>query len=212
MRELGREQRRQMKLESRRMRRELKEQIQNETRRIKRHAREFQRSQAEHWQRQPHGFGPAAPLLISVVVFGLLIARVATWALFRVFLPVLLTMLSLFFGRGLRRAAWRCRDIGMQGDRGLLHAMDAVRGRILGRTEIDVEGEESADPTTNTGHGPDSDADADADRSPQSVETRSPDERPTRARVVERVRLEPTADHELELDEPPTDSSAQRRQ
>jgi hypothetical protein len=208
MRELGREQRRQMKLESRRMRRELKEQIQNETRRIKRHAREFQRSQAEHWQRQPHGFGPAAPLLISVVVFGLLIARVATWALFRVFLPVLLTMLSLFFGRGLRRAAWRCRDIGMQGDRGLLHAMDAVRGRILGRTEIDVEGEESANPTTNA----DESEPAHDDSKSPSAEARSPHERPTRTRVAERVRLEPTADHELELEEPAVDSSAHRRQ
>jgi serine/threonine protein kinase len=207
MRELGREQRRQMKTESRRMRRELKEQIQNETRRIKRHAREFQRSQSEHWQRQPHGFGPAAPLLIALVVFGLLIARVAMGTLFRVFLPVLLTMLSLFFGRGLRRAAWRCRDIGMQMDAGLVHAMDAVRGRILGRTEVDVEGEESADPTTNATD----ERDANADRSSPSAETRTPEERPARTRVVERVRLEPTAEHELELEEPATDSSAQRR-
>ena len=76
-----------------------------------------------------------------MVVFGLVLARIGTWALFRVFLPTLLTLLSLFFGRGLRRAAWRCRDIGVQGDRGLVHAMDAVRGRILGRTEIEVDPE-----------------------------------------------------------------------
>jgi serine/threonine protein kinase len=207
MRELGREQRRQMKLESRRMRRELKEQIRNETRRIKRHAREFQHSQSEHWRRQPHGFGPAAPLLIAVVVLGLLIARVAIWTLFRVFLPVLLTMLSLFFGRGLRRAAWRCRDTGIQVDRGLVHAMDAVRGRILGRTAIDVEGEESADPTTSATD----ERESDANRGAPSGEARTPEGRPTRARVVERVRLEPTAD-ELELEEPAADSSAQRRQ
>ncbi len=144
-REQGREQRQQMKAESRRMRRELKRQIQDETRRFKRHARDFQRSRPEHWERHRHGFGPAAPLLISVVVFGLLLARLGTWALFRVFLPILLSILSIFFGRSLQRAAWRCREIGVEGERGLQHAMQAVRGRILGRDDIDIdiEGEES---------------------------------------------------------------------
>jgi Protein kinase domain len=141
IREQGRAQRQQMKAESRRMRRELKQQIHDETRRIKRQARDFTRTQPEHWQAHRHGFGPAAPLLISVVVFALLIARVAMWALFRVFLPTLLTVLSLFFGRGLRRAAFRCRDIGVQSDRGLQYAMQAVRGRILGHGEIEVDGE-----------------------------------------------------------------------
>jgi hypothetical protein len=137
----GREMRRQMKVESRRVRGELKRQIKDETRRIKRHARDLQRAEPERWQRHRHGFGPAAPLLISLVVFALLIARVATWALFRAFLPTLLTVLSILFGRQLRRAAFRCRDIGMQGDHGLRYAMEAVRGRILGRTEIEVDGE-----------------------------------------------------------------------
>ena len=141
IRDQGRELRQQMKAESRRMRRELKQQIRDETRRVRRHVRDFQRARPEYSARQPHGFGPAAPLLIAVVVFGLVLARIGTWALFRVLLPTLLTVLSLFFGRGMRRAAWRCRDIGVQVDGGLVHAMSAVRGRIVGRAPIEADAE-----------------------------------------------------------------------
>ncbi len=95
----------------------------------------------DRWRRREHGFGPAAPLLISLVVLALSVARVATWALFRLFLPIFLTILSVpLFSRALRRAAWRCREVGVAGDRGLVHAIEAVRGRGLGR-EIEVEGE-----------------------------------------------------------------------
>jgi serine/threonine protein kinase len=183
IREQGREQRRRMKAESRRMRSELKEQIRNETRRFKRHARDFKRARPEYWERPPRGFGPAAPLLLSLVVFGLLIARLAVWALFRAFLPTLLGVLSIFFGRGLRRAAWRCRDIGVQVDLGLKHATDVVRGRILGRTEIEVEAEPEQPNETEAG-----DAEAPAPPTPQ-----------TRFAGGARVRVEgPEADSELE--------------
>jgi hypothetical protein len=141
IREQGRAQREQMKAEGRRLRRELEQQIRDETRRVRRQAREYRRSRPEHWHGRPPGFGPAAPLLITLIVLALSLARVATFALFRVFLPALLGVLSLFFGRGLRRAAWRCREIGVQGDRGLLHAIDTIRGRITGRVDIDVDGE-----------------------------------------------------------------------
>jgi hypothetical protein len=72
-----------------------------------------------------------APLLVAFVLLGLLVARVATWALFRVFLPALLSVLSVFFGRGLLRAARRCDEVGMAGERGLLYATHVVRGRLL---------------------------------------------------------------------------------
>jgi tRNA A-37 threonylcarbamoyl transferase component Bud32 len=148
IREQGRAQREQVREEGRRLRRELKQQIRDETRRIRRQAREYRRARPEHWQGRPAGFGPAAPLLISVVVLALTLARVGTFALFRVFLPTLLLVLSVFFGRGPRRAAFRCREIGIQGDRGLLHAIDAVRGRITGRPDIEVDAEpvEANDP------------------------------------------------------------------
>ncbi len=74
-------------------------------------------------------------------MLALTVARLATWALFRVFLPTLLFALSLFFGRPLRRAAWRCREVGVEVEQGLRHGLDQVRARLLGN-EIDVEGEE----------------------------------------------------------------------
>ena len=72
---------------------------------------------------------PLAPPLIAILlVLGLIVARFSSGMLFRVFLPVLLTLLSIFFGGGLRRAASRMRTIGERGDEGIRHAMDIVRG------------------------------------------------------------------------------------
>jgi tRNA A-37 threonylcarbamoyl transferase component Bud32 len=153
IRDQGRELRRKIKDENKNLRRELKAQVRDETRRVRREVRSFQRSRRDHRQRQRHGFGPAAPLLIAGVMLALTVARLGTWALFRVFLPTLLAFLSLFFGRPLRRAAYRCREVGMDGDLSLQHAMRLVRGRMLGR-EIEVEVEEldgdSPAPTTRS--------------------------------------------------------------
>jgi hypothetical protein len=132
-----------------------------------------------------------------LVVLALLLARVANWALFRAFLPIFLGVLSIFFGRGLRRAAWRCRDIGVEGDRGLLHAMDAVRERILGRTPIDVEGE-PVEPEDG------------------ARESASPPEQTPRTRVSGgRVRVEHDAsatEHEAELEDSGDDTDRGRRE
>ena len=145
LREQGREQRRQIRDQSRRLRRDLKEQVREETRRA-RHAAGRRRSEHNHDSaRHRHGFGPGGPIVLMMVVLALTVARVATWGLFRVFLPTLLFALSLFFGRPLRRAAWRCREVGVEGERGLAHAIDVVRGRLLGR-EIEVEGSEIYEP------------------------------------------------------------------
>ena len=144
LRRQGREQRRRIRDESRRFRDELKEQVREETRRARRSARAIRSEQADHWQRPRSGFGPGGPVVLMVVVLALTVARLANWGLFRVFLPSLLFALSLFFGRPLRRAAWRCREVGVEGDRGLSQALAAVRGRVLGRT-IDTSGEEIDD-------------------------------------------------------------------
>ncbi|HEY2404927.1 MAG TPA: serine/threonine-protein kinase [Polyangiaceae bacterium] len=105
------------------------------------------------WPAQRHGApAPLAPLLL----LGLMIARIVVWALFRAFLPMLLSLLSIFFGRELRRTALRCRQIGLMVNGGLVHAMAGVRGRLL-----------SADPS---GYAPNREqeqrfrVDADADR------------------------------------------------
>jgi hypothetical protein len=68
-------------------------------------------------------------IMIALVVLGLIVARFSTGLLFRVFLPIVLTLLSIFFGAGLRRAAGRMRDVGERGDRGLKRAIEVVRGR-----------------------------------------------------------------------------------
>jgi len=144
IREQGREQRRRMRDEGRRLRQELKQQVRDETRRVRREARSYQATRRNGWHQPQHGLGPAAPLLISIVILALTVARVATWGLFRVFLPTLLFALSLVLGRSVRRAAWRCREIGVEVDRSLQHAVAVVRARLLGN-EIEVEGQELAD-------------------------------------------------------------------
>ena len=147
LREDGRELRRRIKEESRRLRRDLKAQVREETRRVRREAQGFSHASRDHWREQAnwhrhrHGIGPIAPLLMMVVALALTVARFATFALFRVFLPTLLGVLSLFFGRPLRQAASACHEVGMRGDAGLRHAVSAVRGALFGRA-IDVEGEE----------------------------------------------------------------------
>jgi serine/threonine protein kinase len=140
IRDQGRELRRRIKAENKNLQREIKAQVREETRRVRHEVRSYQRSHRDPWQRRRHGFGPAAPLLIAVIMLTLSAARLGTWALFRVFLPTLLGFLSLFFGRPLRRAAYHCRELGISGDQGLQHALKLVRGRMLG-DEIEVEGE-----------------------------------------------------------------------
>jgi tRNA A-37 threonylcarbamoyl transferase component Bud32 len=74
--------------------------------------------------------GPRLPggVILLIVLLGLAVARFSTAALFRVFLPVLLTVLSLFFGGALRRTAKQMRDVGERGDEGLRKAREAVIG------------------------------------------------------------------------------------
>ena len=147
LRERGREQRRQIRDESQRLRQEVKQQVREETRRARRTARgrhgdrPNHSDRPNHWHRHRGGIGPGGPLVLLVVVLALTAARLATWGLFRVFLPTLLFALSLPFGRPLRRAAWRCREVGVAVDRGLGQAVEAVRGRLLGN-EIDTTGTE----------------------------------------------------------------------
>jgi hypothetical protein len=147
LRDRGRETRRQIREESRRLRHEIKQQVREETRRARRLARSIEHQHRNAWHdhgsidRHRRGFG-GPPLLI--LILALTAARIGVWALFRFFLPTLLFALSIPFGRPLRRAAFRVRELGVNGDRGLSHALDVVRGRALG-SEIETQGEEIAD-------------------------------------------------------------------
>jgi len=146
--DLSREHRHQLRDEGRRLRKELKEQLRDQTRRARREARSYRAARRYGISRRRRGLGPAAPLLMSVVALALTLARVANFGLFRVLLPTLLFSLSWVFGRPARRAAHRCMEVGLAGDRGLQSALEAVRGRLF---SIDVEGEAAFDaPETET--------------------------------------------------------------
>jgi hypothetical protein len=105
-----------------------------------RNSRDSRNSRGSHGHR-PHA-KPLVPssILMLVLVVGLVIARFSTGALFRIFLPILLTLLSIFFGGGLRRAAAHMRHIGEQGDEGIRRALDVVRGRRERRSQHPNEG------------------------------------------------------------------------
>jgi len=120
LRDRGREQRRQLREESERLRREIKDQVRNQTRRVRR---------GSDWHAPRSGFYPA-PLLMFVAVLALTAARLAAFAAFRVLMPSLLLLLSLPFGGELRRWARACQQVGVETDRGLRRTLDAVRGRM----------------------------------------------------------------------------------
>ena len=126
-------------------------------------ARPPARGRAEPQQRgwappaRPAAGAPIGPLLVVIVTLSLLVARLATFGLFRVALPVLLTLLALFFGGSLKNAAKRCIDVGLAGEDGLRRAARRIRGidpappRKRGRYRVapsqtyDTEGEEVED-------------------------------------------------------------------
>jgi len=68
------------------------------------------------------------PLLLLILTLSLFVARVATFSVFRVALPLVLGILAWFFGGSLRRAAERCLEIGRAGEYGLRNAARRVRG------------------------------------------------------------------------------------
>lgn len=54
-------------------------------------------------------------LLLPLILLGLQLAKLATWALFAVVLPILFNVLSLFFGPRLRRTGERLEAVGRRG-------------------------------------------------------------------------------------------------
>jgi hypothetical protein len=100
-----------------------------------------------------------------LVILSLLVARVATFGLFRVALPIVLGILALFFGGALRNAARRMQEIGQAGEAGLRGAARRVRGldpeefgrdrrrryRVSPSGTLDTEGEAVEEPTEEEG-------------------------------------------------------------
>lgn len=88
-------------------------------------------------------------LLVPLILMGLQIAKLATWALFCVMLPILFNVLALFFGQQLRRTGERLESLGRRGhwalrqvSRSLVERSDraaAVRHRARESSRVRVE-------------------------------------------------------------------------
>lgn len=142
IRERGREERRRIRDDGRRLREELKAQVEHEAGHARRAARTQRRAvRARHWAKS--GRGRALPLLMTLIAIALSLARVATWAIFSVLLPTVLLALSPFLGRGLRRAAWRSRELAHEAERGLKFATASLHQSYDG----DRSAEDASDAT-----------------------------------------------------------------
>jgi hypothetical protein len=102
-------------------------------------------------RRRHNAFALSILLLVMVSLF---LARIATFGLFRVALPLVLGILAVFFGSSLKKAAGRCLEIGEAGEFALRNAARRVGGleplrqrrprrryRVETPSTLDTEGE-----------------------------------------------------------------------
>jgi tRNA A-37 threonylcarbamoyl transferase component Bud32 len=80
------------------------------------------------------------PIIVTLLLIGVLVARIALFATLQVAVPVVLTLLSVLFGPGLERAGRRVSDAG----RSAARSLDEARLWLLG--------DASAGPPTTQGH------------------------------------------------------------
>jgi hypothetical protein len=85
-------------------------------------------ARARAWGRgRRHAELMANPLLVALLLVGLWVASLATWAVFELLLPLLLVALSIPLGAALRRAAASSRRTGRAGRSALKRARRALR-------------------------------------------------------------------------------------
>jgi hypothetical protein len=84
-----------------------------------------------------------------VVIWALLVARIATFFVMQVALPTLLTLLALVFGEELRRAAATCLEEGRKAQRTLRAASRMVRagGGLRGTDDEEPRDQGAANPS-----------------------------------------------------------------
>jgi hypothetical protein len=109
--------------DERRLRKELREARRRRKQERKARRRERRSALPQGGRRHFVRRGPVGHLLLLAVMVALLVARVATFALFRLILPSVLGVLAALFGKGLGRAAQRSAAIGRQGEEALLRAL-----------------------------------------------------------------------------------------
>lgn len=98
-------------------------------------------------------------------MIALLVARVATFALFRLALPAVLGVLAALFGKSLERAAQRSAQIGRQGEEALVRALSQLRTAQPDETQSEEQPRLRVDPL--------SEADSDEDSDDASSERRA---------------------------------------
>lgn len=89
--------------------------------------------QSSAWQPHPRDFWLfRSVFILPLILLALQVAKLATWALFGVLLPVLFNVLSIFFGRGLQRTALTMSAVGRRGRSALGRASRRVVERSDG--------------------------------------------------------------------------------
>jgi hypothetical protein len=104
-------------------------------RREERHARRREQRAVRRAASPLDRIGGWPPLFTVFAVIGLSLARLGVSLTLRVLVPIVLTVLSVVFGRGLIKAAREVRRAGRSASRVLKVAQDRVRGRPPGPAE-----------------------------------------------------------------------------
>jgi hypothetical protein len=117
-----------------------------EEREERREKRESRKAQKHAWKDERHRRPPfgLSGLPLAFVLMGLQIARVAVALTLGLFVPMVLTVLSIVFGRRLRDAARRVRETGHEADGSLAYARSVVRGTAAGPSSGGVRVAEEA--------------------------------------------------------------------
>jgi tRNA A-37 threonylcarbamoyl transferase component Bud32 len=131
-----------------------------ELRRLARDARQEERRRRRAARRP---LGPLPGLILIIVLLALTVAQIAVGLALRVVVPTVLTILSLFFGAGLRRAAESTREAGR-----VAHAAIRRAQKSLDRSAPEpgvrvAEPEPAPEPVPQARIAQDDDGDEDAD-------------------------------------------------
>lgn len=104
--------------------------------------RRAKRREARAARRATRSESPVPALVLPIVVIALGVARVAVSVSLRAIVPTLLSLLSLVFGAGLRRAAKSVSGAGVVAD----EALHRATLRVMGRSPDDAASSESEPP------------------------------------------------------------------
>jgi hypothetical protein len=96
--------------------------------------RRARRRAQSHWRRPGRALPPAV-LLGIFLLLALRVAMVATFALFRILLPLLFTLLGVLAGPRMRERRRRMIEIGKAGQQALQHAAEQIRYQLMAGPE-----------------------------------------------------------------------------